>query len=83
MPRLLTTDLKAIAYVLQCTDIYHKPELQKRFIGQVFGFGIGATEDEQHRIQRKSLNPAFGIGKLRDLTGIFLDKANEVSVFIL
>jgi hypothetical protein len=41
MPRLLTTDLKAIAYVLQRTDIYHKPELQKRFIGQVFGFGIG------------------------------------------
>jgi cytochrome P450 len=83
MPRLFTTDLRAIAHIFQRTDIYQKPELQQRLIGQLLGFGILVTEDERHRIQRKTLNPAFGIGKLRDLTGIFLDKANEVSVLIL
>jgi hypothetical protein len=50
----------------------------RRGLANVLGEGILVAEDEPHRIQRKALNPAFGPGQLRDLTGVFIDKANEV-----
>jgi cytochrome P450 len=36
------------------------------------------AEGAAHRAQRRVLNPAFGPAQLRALTGVFLDKANEV-----
>jgi hypothetical protein len=77
-PRLATTDMRALQYVLQHGDIYQKPGYMRRSLAQVFGRGVLVTEGERHRVQRKALNPAFGLGQLRDLTGVFLDKANEV-----
>lgn len=79
--RLFTSDVRAIAHILQRTDIYHKPASTQQILGQLLGWGVLVAEGEQHRIQRKALNPAFGPGQLRDLTGIFLNKANEVSLF--
>jgi cytochrome P450 len=46
----------------------------------MFGNSVLIAEGEQHRMQRKLLNPAFGPGQVRDLTGVFLDKANEVGI---
>jgi cytochrome P450 len=40
--------------------------------------GVLVTEGHHHRTQRKMMNPAFGPGQIRELTGIFIDKANEV-----
>jgi cytochrome P450 len=78
-PNLLTTDLRAIHHILNRTDIYHKPPTAQRGLAQVLGWGVIVAEGEKHRLQRKALNPAFGLGQLRDLTNVFLDKANEVS----
>jgi cytochrome P450 len=65
-------------HILYNTDTYHKPSGVQRGLAQVLGSGVIVAEGERHRLQRKALNPAFGPGQLRDLTGIFLDKANEV-----
>jgi cytochrome P450 len=80
--RLFTSDVRALAHILQRTDIYHKPASTQQILGRLLGWGVLVAEGEQHRVQRKALNPAFGPGQLRDLTGIFLDKANEVSLLI-
>jgi cytochrome P450 len=77
-PRLLTTDVRAIAHVLQRADIYQKPAHTQRALAQTLGAGLLVAEGDAHRIQRKALNPAFGPSQIRDLTGIMLDKANEL-----
>jgi cytochrome P450 len=77
-PRLMTTDLRALQHVLQRTDVYHKPEFVVRDISATLGAGILVAEGEQHRAQRKALNPAFGPAQLRELTGVITDKAQAV-----
>jgi hypothetical protein len=74
----MTTDLRAIAHILHRTDVYQKPEMMQKIIERMLGRGVLVAEGEAHRIQRKALNPAFGPGQLRDLTGVMLDKSNEV-----
>jgi cytochrome P450 len=76
--RLQTTDLRAIGHILQRIDVYHKPWRTQKHLGDHLGYGLLVSEGEKHRIQRKALNPAFGPGPIRDLTGIIVDKANEV-----
>lgn len=71
--------MRALNHVIHHSDIYQKPEKLRTFLARVVGWGVLVTEGNQHRLQRKILNPAFGPGQVRDLTGIFLDKANEVS----
>jgi cytochrome P450 len=60
------------------TDVYEKPAASRRMLTQMMGVGVLVAEGETHRIQRKALNPAFGAVQIRELTGIMLDKANEV-----
>jgi cytochrome P450 len=79
MPRVLTTDLKAINHINTRADVFQKPVFAQRALGQVFGNGLLIAEGDAHRAQRRVMNPAFGPGHVRDLTGIFLDKANEAS----
>lgn len=64
--------------MLHHADIYEKPPTVRKALSHVLGWGVLVTEGEQHRLQRKALNPAFGTGQVRELTGIFIDKANEV-----
>lgn len=40
--------------------------------------GILATEGEDHRRQRKIMNPCFGIAQIRDLMPIFYSKSFEL-----
>jgi cytochrome P450 len=76
--RLYTTDLKAINYILMNSDDFGKP-LQVRFnLGRIFGPGILIVEGEQHRQQRRILNPAFGPAQIRELTPIFTEKADQL-----
>jgi cytochrome P450 len=74
----MVTDLRALSHVLNHTEVYQKPGVLAGFIKRMLGSSILVAEDEAHRAQRKVLNPAFGPARLRDQTGIFLDKANEV-----
>jgi cytochrome P450 len=77
-PTLMLTDLRALSHVFDHTDVYQKPKALVRFLTRLVGGSVLVAEGEPHRIQRKTLNPAFGAAQIRDQTGIFVDKAEEV-----
>jgi cytochrome P450 len=70
--------LKAISFIFNHTDVFQKPATTRGELGRILGEGILIAEGTAHRNQRRVLNPAFGPGQIRDMSGIFLDKANEV-----
>ncbi|KAF8805907.1 cytochrome P450 [Phlegmacium glaucopus] len=77
--RLLTTDLKAINYILFNSYDYPKPEDLTYNSRELFGNGVFVNaEGDVHKHQRKILNPAFGPQQIRDLTEIFVEKALEL-----
>ncbi|KAJ7073332.1 cytochrome P450 [Mycena belliarum] len=78
MKRLYTTDIKALNHFLTNSNIYQKPAASRLSIGRVVGPGIIVAEGEEHRHQRKIMNPAFGAPQVRELTSIFVDKSLEL-----
>ncbi|KAG9045759.1 hypothetical protein FS837_005680, partial [Tulasnella sp. UAMH 9824] len=70
--RLATKDPKALAYILNHADSYPKPPQMREGFQQILGNG------DDHRRQRRIMNPSFGPGQLRDLMPIFYDKAYEL-----
>ncbi|TFK25770.1 cytochrome P450 [Coprinopsis marcescibilis] len=78
MSRLYTTDLKALNHVLNNSNVWQKPEMAKYNLGRILGHGVLVVEGEQHKQQRKIMNPAFGAAQIRELTEIFIDKAVEL-----
>ncbi|PIL30974.1 cytochrome P450 [Ganoderma sinense ZZ0214-1] len=76
VPSLFTTDSKAIHHILTHTTQYCKPRDSRRFLAYISGpEGLLVTEGEQHRNQRRTMNPAFGPVQIRELTGVFLEKS--------
>ncbi|KAH9838261.1 cytochrome P450 [Rhodofomes roseus] len=73
---LCTVDTRALHHILNNTTTYHRPELARLGISEFVGEGLLLAEGERHRQQ----NPAFGPAHVRELTGIFVQKANEISV---
>ncbi|KAJ7486927.1 cytochrome P450 [Mycena latifolia] len=78
MNRLYTTDTKALNHFLTNSNIYQKPEASRSNIAQIFGHGLLVAEGDEHRQQRKIMNPAFGAPQVRELTGIFVEKSLEL-----
>ncbi|EJD37738.1 cytochrome P450 [Auricularia subglabra TFB-10046 SS5] len=73
--QLITTDTRANTHILFASHIYQKPSFERAIITGFLGEGLLSTEGEQHRDQRRILNPAFGFSHIRDMTEIFLDKS--------
>jgi len=72
---LMTTDLKAINYML---FNYPKPDISTFENRKLFGNGIVFVEGDVHKRQRKILNPAFGPQQMRELAELFVEKALEL-----
>ncbi|KAI0357855.1 cytochrome P450 [Trametes cingulata] len=77
-PYLFTTDTRAINHVLTHSAEYQKPAQAQRALARLLGQGVLVTEGEQHRQQRRIMNPAFGPSQIRELTETFLEKAMEL-----
>ncbi|KAI0736247.1 cytochrome P450 [Fomitopsis betulina] len=77
-PRLYTVDTRALNHVLSHSNDYQKPSLARYNLGQVVGEGLLIVEGEQHRQQRRIMNPAFGPAQIRELTEIFVEKAVQL-----
>ncbi|KAI0357853.1 cytochrome P450 [Trametes cingulata] len=77
-PTLLTLDSRAIHHVLTHPKEYQKTESARRSLAKLLGAGQLVVEGEQHRQQRKIMNPAFGAVQIRALTDIFVRKALEL-----
>ncbi|KAJ7252827.1 cytochrome P450 [Mycena rebaudengoi] len=75
---LHTSDLAAINHIVTKPDIYQK--LPSNIISneRLFGKGLVSVELEEHRRQRRALNPAFGVPQIRAVTEIFVEKAVEL-----
>ncbi|KAJ7118957.1 cytochrome P450 [Mycena epipterygia] len=78
LTRLYTTDTKALNHFLTNSYIYQKPEPSRYTLSRIVGPGVLVAEGDAHRQQRKIMNPAFGAPQVRELTGIFVEKAVEL-----
>ncbi|KAI0795607.1 cytochrome P450 [Abortiporus biennis] len=76
--RLFTMDTRALNHILTHSAEYQKPRLARENLGKLVGNGILVTEGEQHRQQRRILNPAFGPAQIRELTGVFVSKSLQL-----
>ncbi|CAK5270143.1 unnamed protein product, partial [Mycena citricolor] len=75
---LVITDTKAIHHFLTQTGVYQKSKMMRSMLGRIVGPGILVVEGEQHRNQRKIMNPAFGLPQVRELTEIFIQKSVQL-----
>jgi cytochrome P450 len=75
-------DLRALKFVFTDVDAFHKPPAVRELLAHMLGRGVLVAEGAAHRAQRRALAPAFAPAQLRRLTGVFLDKANEVRLVI-
>ncbi|KAI0744951.1 cytochrome P450 [Earliella scabrosa] len=80
-PRLWTIDTRTINHVLTHSTDYYKPGESRRGLARILGQGVLVTEGEKHRQQRRVMNPAFGPTQIRELTQIFVEKANDLCAY--
>lgn len=52
-------------------NVFGKRELDLVLFNLLFGKGVGSTEGEHHRKQRKVLNPVFAVRRMRELLPVF------------
>ncbi|PIL29242.1 cytochrome P450 [Ganoderma sinense ZZ0214-1] len=78
IPRLFTTDTRALNHIITHSADYQKPDEARRSLADILGRGVLFTEGDQHRQQRRVLNPAFGPSQIRELTDIFVTKSIEL-----
>ncbi|KAJ6517282.1 cytochrome P450 [Mycena vitilis] len=75
---LYTTDTRAVQHFLTHTDIYQKSETTRTVLGRIVGPGVLVVEGDEHKHQRKIMNPAFGAPQVRELTSIFVDTSIQL-----
>ncbi|EJD47289.1 cytochrome P450 [Auricularia subglabra TFB-10046 SS5] len=76
--QLITTDPRALQHVVFASHIFQRPESERHGIKKSFGEGVLYAEDEQHRRQRRIINPSFGFSHVRDMTEVFLETAAQL-----
>ncbi|KAI0743350.1 cytochrome P450 [Daedaleopsis nitida] len=82
LPTLLTIDPRTINHVLTHTTYYEKPLESLKDLARILGEdGIIVIEGERHKRQRRVMNPAFGPTQIRELTEVFLAKANDLCTY--
>ncbi|KAH9852304.1 cytochrome P450 [Lenzites betulinus] len=69
---LYTFDPKAMHHiVIKDQDVFRESTWFSRLTYYLLGMGLLATNGDHHRKQRKTLNPAFSINHMREMTPIF------------
>ncbi|KZP05461.1 cytochrome P450 [Athelia psychrophila] len=77
--QLYVSDPKALHHILvQDQDVYEETDWFIHSNQLTFGPGLLSTVGEQHRRQRKMLNPAFSPRHLADMTPVFFEVVNKV-----
>ncbi|VDB95826.1 unnamed protein product [Peniophora sp. CBMAI 1063] len=76
--RMVTIDTKAISHVLKDGYVYEKSDQIRHDLGAVLGTGLLFVTGDDHKRQRKAINPAFGPAQIRKFTETFIAKANEL-----
>ncbi|GAA5896422.1 hypothetical protein JCM6882_001009 [Rhodosporidiobolus microsporus] len=77
--RLVIYDPLALNHVLLSNAYdYPKPEEVRGELAQILGKGVLFAEGDDHRRQRRIMQPAFGAGHLRELVPVFFERANKL-----
>ncbi|KOS16789.1 Protein LUTEIN DEFICIENT 5 [Escovopsis weberi] len=77
--RIVLTSHKALAEVLVHNSYaFRKPNSVTEALGRVVGFGVLLAEGDDHKRQRRNLNPAFAFRHIKDLYPLFWDKSCEL-----
>ncbi|RDA85775.1 hypothetical protein CP532_6296 [Ophiocordyceps camponoti-leonardi (nom. inval.)] len=77
--RLLVASPRALAEVLVTRSYdFRKPAAVRTTLGRVLGNGLLLAEGEEHRRQRRGLQPAFHFRHIKRLYPVFWDKAGSV-----
>ncbi|TRM55491.1 cytochrome P450 [Schizophyllum amplum] len=76
--RILTTDARALHHIVTRDDIYQKPEPTRYNLARIVGPGVLVLEGDQHKQQRRIMNPAFGSTQIRELTPTFLELSDKL-----
>ncbi|KAI0398737.1 cytochrome P450 [Xylaria palmicola] len=72
--RLILTSPEALAEVLTTKSYqFKKPEVVVTALRPIAGMGILLAEGDQHKLQRKTLSPAFAYRHIKDLYGLMWD----------
>ncbi|KAL8786457.1 MAG: hypothetical protein Q9213_002773 [Squamulea squamosa] len=76
---LLILSPKALSEVtVQKAYDFLKPPQMKGTLGKILGVGLFLAEGDEHKKQRKDLNPAFAFRPIKQLYPIFWNKAGEL-----
>ncbi|XP_006462834.1 hypothetical protein AGABI2DRAFT_179443 [Agaricus bisporus var. bisporus H97] len=73
-PMVLTCDPKALHHILVKDQLIYEASISDIF----FGEGLLSTFGEQHRKQRKMLNPVFSINHMREMIPLFYEVTNRL-----
>lgn len=76
--RLYIVDTKALDHILMNSYDYQKPQDARYILAGLVGPGVLVVEKDEHKRQRKIMNPAFSAGRIREYTQIFLEKAAQL-----
>ncbi|KIY62983.1 cytochrome P450 [Cylindrobasidium torrendii FP15055 ss-10] len=77
-PRLMITDPKAVAHLLNHARDYPKHEGQRYALSRMVGPGVLVVEGDEHKRQRRVMNPAFGNSYVKELVPTFFDKSFQL-----
>ncbi|KAF8514432.1 cytochrome P450 [Hysterangium stoloniferum] len=78
-PQLIVSDPKALHHiVVKEQNIYEETDMFIMGNKLIFGEGLIATLGEQHRKQRKILNPVFSMANMRDLLPVIQPISNRL-----
>ncbi|KAJ7609472.1 cytochrome P450 [Roridomyces roridus] len=72
---LHTSDIKAVARIVTNGSIYNKTPSNLNFARDLLGNGLLSVEGEEHKRQRRIMNPAFAPMQIRALTEVYVEKA--------
>ncbi|KAJ7459302.1 cytochrome P450 [Mycena latifolia] len=75
---LYTTDTTALNHILVNDCLYQKGPIERNILRHFLGNGLLAVETDEHKRQRKILNPAFGGSQIRQLTSIFTQRSIQL-----
>ncbi|KAK4180401.1 cytochrome P450 [Triangularia setosa] len=76
--RLLPTNPKVLTELLTTKNYdFQKPPSWRWVIGRMLGIGILLAEGDEHKMQRRNLNPAFHFRHVKNLYPIFWRKSKQ------
>ncbi len=77
-PALFILDSGSISYILGNPDLFPKAPLPMEF-EKVFGNGLLLSHGEEWKRQRKMLNPAFTLSRIKEFLPIFSSSARQLT----